>query len=195
MPIVEFVSQQTQLFLSLFFKFSQVAYFTATFPYIVLLSLLIRGATLPGAVDGVTFYLKPDFNRLWDPQVKIPHDFNLNVLFRRAEPVFGEYYPFHALFPRTCIVEENFLSMNTRTSPVSKYDLLYYIDTDKIPGFLLSLKSHIFTGARSEDTIFFSFTCEDIGVAMVTNMMSQLQESFPLGRVVFYVEISSVFIK
>ena len=28
--------------------------------------------------------------------------------------------------------------------------------------------------------LFLSFTCEDIGVAMVTNMISQLQESFPL---------------
>ena len=33
--------------------------------------------------------------------------------------------------------------------------------------------------ARSE-VLFLSFTCEDIGVAMVTNMISQLQESFPL---------------
>ena len=30
--------------------------------------------------------------------------------------------------------------------------------------------------------LFLSFTCEDIGVAMVTNMISQLQESFPLKR-------------
>ena len=30
---------------------------------------------------------------------------------------------------------------------------IYYIDTDEILGFLLSLKSHIFT-PRSEDTIF-----------------------------------------
>ena len=30
--------------------------------------------------------------------------------------------------------------------------------------------------------LFLSFTCEDIGVAMVTNMISQLQESFPLRR-------------
>ena len=28
--------------------------------------------------------------------------------------------------------------------------------------------------------LFLSFTCEDIGVAMVTNMISQLQESFPI---------------
>ena len=30
--------------------------------------------------------------------------------------------------------------------------------------------------------LFLSFTCEDIGVAMVTNMITQLQESFPLRR-------------
>ena len=30
--------------------------------------------------------------------------------------------------------------------------------------------------------LFLSFTCEDIDVAMVTNMISQLQESFPLRR-------------
>lgn len=48
---------------------SQVAYFTAIFPYVVLLALLVRGATLPGAVDGIIFYLKPDFNKLLQPQV------------------------------------------------------------------------------------------------------------------------------
>ena len=46
---------------------------------------------------------------------------------------------------------------------------IYYIDTDEIPGFFLLLKNHIFI-ARSEDTIF-SFICDDIGVAMVTNMI------------------------
>ena len=47
---------------------------------------------------------------------------------------------------------------------------IYYIHTDEIPGFFLLLKNHIFI-ACSEDTIkiFLSFTCEDIGVAMVTN--------------------------
>ena len=32
--------------------------------------------------------------------------------------------------------------------------------------------------------------CEDIGVAMVTNMISQLQESFPLGLLSIIVFIS-----
>lgn len=42
---------------------------TATFPYVMLLVLLVRGVTLPGAYDGIKFYLYPDISRLSDPQV------------------------------------------------------------------------------------------------------------------------------
>lgn len=44
-------------------------YFTALFPYVMLTILLIRGASLPGAMEGVKFYLMPDINRLADPRV------------------------------------------------------------------------------------------------------------------------------
>lgn len=47
----------------------KVVYFTATFPYVMLVVLLIRGVTLPGALKGIHFYLYPDLNRLADPQV------------------------------------------------------------------------------------------------------------------------------
>ena len=44
-------------------------YFTATAPYILMTILLVRGVTLPGAIEGVKFYLIPDWKRLADPQV------------------------------------------------------------------------------------------------------------------------------
>ena len=53
------------------FAFLQVVYFTATFPYLVITILLIRGLTLDGAVDGLLFYLRPDFTRLNDINVRL----------------------------------------------------------------------------------------------------------------------------
>lgn len=35
----------------------------------MLVILLIRGITLPGAYEGIIYYLKPDLLRLKDPQV------------------------------------------------------------------------------------------------------------------------------
>ncbi|XP_029372640.1 sodium- and chloride-dependent GABA transporter 2-like [Echeneis naucrates] len=47
----------------------KVVYFTATFPYVMLLILLIRGLSLPGAYEGIQFYLLPEPSQLMDTQV------------------------------------------------------------------------------------------------------------------------------
>ncbi|ODM96691.1 Sodium-dependent nutrient amino acid transporter 1 [Orchesella cincta] len=47
----------------------KVAYFTAIFPYVVLLILLIRGVTLKGAWSGIKYFITPEWSVLYKPKV------------------------------------------------------------------------------------------------------------------------------
>ncbi len=47
----------------------KVVMWTVPLPVLCLIILAVRGMTLPGAIDGVIYYLEPDFSKLSDPRV------------------------------------------------------------------------------------------------------------------------------
>ncbi|RVE73273.1 hypothetical protein OJAV_G00047680 [Oryzias javanicus] len=60
----------------------KATYFTATFPFLLLAVLCIRGMTLPGAFRGIKYYLYPDLARLADPRVWV--DAGTQILYSYA---------------------------------------------------------------------------------------------------------------
>ncbi|XP_017161340.1 sodium- and chloride-dependent creatine transporter 1 isoform X2 [Poecilia reticulata] len=76
----------------------KVVYFTALFPYLVLVVLLAHGVSLPGALDGIVYYLKPDWSKLGEAQVWI--DAGTQIFFSYAIGLgaltaLGSYNRFH----------------------------------------------------------------------------------------------------
>ncbi|XP_072230715.1 sodium- and chloride-dependent GABA transporter 2-like [Leuresthes tenuis] len=99
----------------------KVAYFTATFPYLMLLILLIRGVTLPGAIDGIIYYLYPDISRLSDPQVWM--DAGTQIFFSYAIGLsflttLGSYNPYNNNCYRDCFY---LCLLNSATSLVAGF--------------------------------------------------------------------------
>ncbi|TDG51621.1 hypothetical protein AWZ03_002081 [Drosophila navojoa] len=64
----------------------KVVWFTALFPYVVLLILLIRGITLPGSAMGIQYYLSPNFDAIYKAEVWV--DAATQVFFSLG-PGFG----------------------------------------------------------------------------------------------------------
>ncbi|GAV07153.1 hypothetical protein RvY_17028 [Ramazzottius varieornatus] len=76
----------------------KVVYVTATCPFIMLIVLLIRGCTLPGAMQGIWLFLCPDFSRLKDFHVWI--DAAMQIFYAMAPGwggllSFASYNDFH----------------------------------------------------------------------------------------------------
>uniref|UniRef100_A0A3P8UK26 Solute carrier family 6 member 11a n=1 Tax=Cynoglossus semilaevis TaxID=244447 RepID=A0A3P8UK26_CYNSE len=76
----------------------KATYFTATFPFLMLAVLFVRGMTLPGAMHGIKYYLWPNPARLADPQVWM--DAGTQIFYSYAIclgclTTLGSYNPYH----------------------------------------------------------------------------------------------------
>ncbi|XP_059525238.1 sodium-dependent serotonin transporter isoform X2 [Myotis daubentonii] len=99
----------------------KVVWVTATFPYIILLVLLVRGATLPGAWRGVLFYLKPNWQKLLETGVWV--DAAAQIFFSLG-PGFGVLLAFASYnkFNNNCYQDALVTSLvNCMTSFVSGF--------------------------------------------------------------------------
>jgi len=75
----------------------KVAYVTATLPYLLLAMLVLRGVTLKGAGEGLRFYLKPQFSKLFespDPWLDAANQIIYSLGVGTGQLVaFGSYNP------------------------------------------------------------------------------------------------------
>ncbi|XP_033172886.1 sodium-dependent nutrient amino acid transporter 1 isoform X1 [Drosophila mauritiana] len=47
----------------------KASYFLALFPYVIMGVLLVRAVTLPGSIDGIYYFIKPQWGKILDPKV------------------------------------------------------------------------------------------------------------------------------
>ncbi|ODN04846.1 Sodium-dependent nutrient amino acid transporter 1 [Orchesella cincta] len=101
----------------------KVAYFTAIFPYFVMIILLVRGLTLDGSWKGIEYFVKPQWDKLAEPGVWYAAVsqcfFSLNTGFGSII-MFSSYNPFnHNIYRDAWIVS----FMDTFTSLLAGFTI------------------------------------------------------------------------
>jgi NSS family neurotransmitter:Na+ symporter len=78
---------------------SKIVVWTVPLPVAIIIAFVVRGLTLDGAMDGVAFYLKPEWSKLLEPRVWLAAYsqvfFSLTLAFG-VMPAYASYLPKHS---------------------------------------------------------------------------------------------------
>ncbi|BFZ12980.1 hypothetical protein BsWGS_16019 [Bradybaena similaris] len=113
----------------------KVVYVTATLPYLIMTILLIRGVLLPGADEGIRYFITPKIDSLNRPKVWI--DAAVQIFFSIGSGfgthiAYSSYNKFHNNCKRDCIIT---VAVNSFTSLFSGVVIFSYL------GYM-SLRTH-----------------------------------------------------
>ncbi|XP_059143404.1 sodium-dependent noradrenaline transporter-like [Physella acuta] len=113
----------------------KVVYITATLPYVIMTILLVRGVLLPGAEDGIKYFITPKVDSLRKPKVWI--DAAVQIFFSVGSGfgthiAYASYNKFHNNCKRDCIIT---VIVNSATSLFSGFVIFSYL------GYM-ALKTH-----------------------------------------------------
>lgn len=105
-------------------------YVTSTFPLVMLLILLVRGLTLPGASKGIEFYIKPNLTALGEPRVWI--DAGTQIFFSYAICLgsltsLGSYNKFSFNSYKWCMILSGFNSGASIVSGFAIFSVLGFM--------------------------------------------------------------------
>ncbi|GAB6020696.1 hypothetical protein CHUAL_003365 [Chamberlinius hualienensis] len=105
----------------------KVVWVTATMPYVVLTILLIRGLLLPGAAEGILYFIRPDMTKLTNSQVWV--DAAVQVFYSvgagfGVHLTFASYNTFNNNCYRDCLITT---AINSFTSLFSGLVIFTYL--------------------------------------------------------------------
>ncbi|XP_043972154.1 sodium- and chloride-dependent transporter XTRP3-like isoform X1 [Gambusia affinis] len=152
----------------------KVVYFTATFPYVVLLIYLIRGMTLHGALNGVKYMFTPKMEELANPTTWINAAtqifFSLGLGFGSLI-AFASYNQYHNNFERQAIIVS---LINSGTS------IFASLVTFAIYGFKATINyENCLERTRTLLLNSFNLAEDSIIISNVFEMIEKLNTTFP----------------